>query len=95
MFLIETLEPKDYFETIQHPRWIETMQQEYNSILENNTWDLIKLLEGKIPITTRWVFKIKQAEGDQNERFKAHLVACGCEQRKRINFEETFAPIIK
>jgi hypothetical protein len=23
------------------------------------------------------------------------LVACGCEQRKRINFEETFAPIIK
>jgi hypothetical protein len=27
-------------------------------------------------------------EGDQK-------LACGCEQRKRIDFEETFAPIIK
>jgi hypothetical protein len=63
--------------------------------VENNTWDLVKLLEGKIPITTKWVFKSKQAEGDQMERFKAHLVVCGCEQRKGIDFEETFAPIVK
>jgi len=53
------------------------------------------LLEGKIPITTKWVFKIKQVEGDQKEIFKAHLVAHGCEQRKGINFEETFAPTVK
>jgi hypothetical protein len=95
VFLTKTLEPQDYFKTIQHPRWIETMQQEYNSIVKNNTWDLVKLPEGKIPFTTKWVFKIKQAEGDQKERFKACLVAHGCEQRKGIDFEETFAPIIK
>jgi hypothetical protein len=63
--------------------------------VENNTWDLVKLLEGKIPITTKWVFKCKQAEGDQKERFKAHLVARECEQKKGIDFEETFAPIVK
>ncbi len=59
MFFTETLEPQNYFEAIQHPRWIKAMQKKYNSIVENNTWGLIKLLEGKIPITTKWVFKIK------------------------------------
>ncbi len=92
VFLTKTLEPQDYFEAIQHPRWIEAMQQEYNSIVENNTSDLIKLLKGKI---TKWVFRIKQAKGDQKEIFKARLVARGCEQRKGIDFEETFAPIVK
>jgi hypothetical protein len=53
------------------------------------------VLERKIPITTKWVFKIKQAEGDQKERFKARLAARGREQRKGIDFEETFAPIVK
>jgi hypothetical protein len=93
VFFTKTFVPKYYFETIQHPRWIKSMQQEYNSIVKNYTWDLVKLLEAKI--TTKWVFKIKQAEVDQKEIFKARLVACGCEQRKRIDFEETFAPIIK
>jgi hypothetical protein len=53
------------------------------------------LLEGKITITTKWVFKIKQVKGDQKEIFKACLVVHGCEQRKWIDFEETFAPIVK
>jgi hypothetical protein len=53
------------------------------------------LLKGKIFIITKWVFRIKQAKGDQKEIFKARLVARGCEQMKGIDFEETFAPIIK
>jgi hypothetical protein len=55
----------------------------------------VKLLKRKTPITTKWVFIIKQAEGDQKERFKAHSIVPGCEQRKGIDFEETCAPIIK
>jgi hypothetical protein len=26
--------------------WVETIWQEYNSIVENETWDLVSLLEG-------------------------------------------------
>jgi len=37
VFFTKTLEPQDYFETIQHLRWIEAMQKKYNSIVENNT----------------------------------------------------------
>jgi hypothetical protein len=37
VFVTKTLEPQDYFEAIQHPRWIKAMQQEYNSMVVNNT----------------------------------------------------------
>jgi hypothetical protein len=50
------------------------------------------LLEGKIAITTKWVFKNKQVKGDQKEIFKACLVVHGCEQRKWIDFEEHLPP---
>jgi hypothetical protein len=45
----------DYYETIQHLSWVEVMQQKYNSIVKNGTWDLGNLLEGKTPIITKWV----------------------------------------
>jgi hypothetical protein len=35
------------------------MNDEYKSILENHTWDLVPLLPGKHPISARWVFKTK------------------------------------
>jgi len=50
------------------------------------------LFKGKISITTKWVFRIKQAKGDQKEIFKARLVARGCEQRKGIDFEKNICP---
>jgi hypothetical protein len=35
------------------------MQQEMNSILKNNTWTLQLLLDGKKPISSKWVYKKK------------------------------------
>jgi len=31
------------------------MQQEYDSIIKNDTWELQELLEGKKHITNKWV----------------------------------------
>ena len=37
------------------------MQYEYDSILNNDTWDLVDLPPGKRAIgTTKWVYKLKR-----------------------------------
>ena len=43
-------EPKNYFEAISSDnssKWIAAMQEEVESLLKNETWDLVKLPEGK------------------------------------------------
>jgi hypothetical protein len=61
--------------------------------MNNQTWELQELSKGKKPKINKWVFKTKL---DGNiEKLKAKLIAYSFEQTKAINFQETFAPIIK
>lgn len=34
-------------------------KEEYDSIMKNEIWELAKLLENKIPIGSKWLFKSK------------------------------------
>jgi histone deacetylase 1/2 len=40
-------------------KWEIAMQEEYDSLLVNNTWSLVPLPKGRKPISCKWVFKIK------------------------------------
>jgi hypothetical protein len=40
--------------------WECAMQEEYNSLMANNTWTLVPLHVGRKPVSCKWVFKIKQ-----------------------------------
>ena len=53
------------------------------------------LPQGKKTIKTRWLFKIKRNSNNEPERFKARLVAKGYNQEHGIDYEETFAPVVK
>jgi hypothetical protein len=37
------------------------MQEEYNSLLENQTWDLVPLPSGRKLVRCRWVYRTKSA----------------------------------
>jgi hypothetical protein len=50
---------------------------------------------GKKAITAKWVFKRKLGINGGPPRCKARLVARGFEQRYGIDFEETFALVVK
>jgi hypothetical protein len=54
-----------------------TMQEEYNSLLENQTWDLVPLPSGRKLVRCRWVYKTKSAMDGKINRYKARLVAKG------------------
>ncbi len=76
-------------------KWKLAMEDEMNSLMKNNTWDLTELPSGKKPIQTKWVFKVKKDAVGNILKYKARLVAKGYTQRHHIDYEETFAPVVR
>jgi hypothetical protein len=75
--------------------WECVMQKKYNSLMANNTWTLLPLLASRKPISCKWVFKIKQGANGEVEHYKARLVARGFIQTYEVDYNETFAPVVK
>lgn len=75
--------------------WREAMQSEYDSLIENKTWELVKLPPQRRPIDNKWVFKVKKDSSGNITRYKARLVIKGCAQRKGLDYTETFAPVVR
>ena len=71
------------------------MQDEYNSLLENQTWDLVPLPSDRNPVRCRWVYRTKKAVYGQINRYKTRLVAKGFQQVHGLDYDETFAPVAK
>lgn len=75
--------------------WQQAMKDEYKSLIANNTWTLVDLPAGRKPITNKWVFQTKHDSDGVINRYKARLVIRGCAQRKGIDYEETFSPVVR
>lgn len=90
----EPLSVHEALNSDQKHEWQEAMQSEIDSLIENKTWTSVKLPVGKNAIKTKWVFKIKKESGG-NLRYKARLVCKGFTQKKGIDFEETYSPVVR
>ena len=91
-------EPECYAEAMEdeHKKeWVDAMQDEIQSLYDNHTFELVKLPKGKKALKNRWVYKVKQDEHTSQPRYKARLVVKGFSQRKGIDFDEIFSPVVK
>lgn len=76
-----------------HEKWLKAINNEYKSLLKNDTWEVVNKNGSQNPLNAKWVFKINSND-DGNNRFKARLVIQDYAQTKGINYEETFSPVV-
>jgi hypothetical protein len=69
------------------------MKEELDSLCKHNTYRLVKLLLDQRAVGCKWVFKTKRDATGSITRYKARLVAQEYTQRKRLDFQKTFAPV--
>jgi hypothetical protein len=89
------IEPMNFDEANEHDEWRNAMEEEYDSIIKNNTWELTELPKHKKPIGCKWIYKPKLKSDGSIDKYKARLAAKGYSQTKGIDYAETFAPVAK
>lgn len=93
-----TVEPQSYREALISPQskeWQAAAQAEYDSLVENKTWELVPLPSNRQTIDCKWVFRSKYDKDGNIERYKGRLVARGFTQQAGVDYDETYAPVIK
>ena len=85
--------PKEAMNSPFAQQWLEAMQAEFDSLLVNQTWELVPQTGKMKVIPCRWVMVIKYDADGNVLKFKARLVAGGHRQTEGIDFDETYAPV--
>jgi histone deacetylase 1/2 len=76
-------------------RWKAAMDEEYNALMKNSTWQLVPSSPSQNIIDCKWVYKIKRKADGIVDRYKARLVAKGFMQWYGIDYEDTFSLVVK
>ncbi|CAI7893003.1 unnamed protein product [Closterium sp. NIES-53] len=76
---------KEALESSDAEEWKKAVESELKSIEENGTWELVELPEGRMAITSNWLFKIKSDADGKIERYKSKLVAKGYQQKEKVD----------
>jgi len=61
------------------------MEKEIQTLVENETWDILSLYIGKKRIDCKWAYKVKPRVDGSVERLKARLVVRGFTQKAGID----------
>jgi hypothetical protein len=71
------------------------MQEEFDALTLNQTWQLVPPPPGANIVSGKWVFCHKYNPDGSLSRHKARWVVRGFSQQHGADFDETFSPVIK
>ena len=87
--------PKSYYESSHDPIWKTTMQEEFNSLQENETWELVPLPPKRKLVQCKWVYRNKFADDGSEIKYNAILVSKLFSQFQGLYYTDTFSPVAK
>ena len=87
--------PKSYKSALLDPNWAAAMKDEYDALLQNNTWQLVPRPSNTNIVSGKWVFRHKFNSDGSLARYKARWVCRGYSQQHGIDYDETFSPVVK
>lgn len=94
----EPYEPKSWKDAMRHngrEQWLKAANDEMDSLITNTTWSLVDPPLNRNILKGRWVFKYKRGPLGEVVRYKARWVVKGYEQQQGIDYDETFASVVK
>jgi hypothetical protein len=89
------IEPAYFSTTVKVNEWRTSMQVEFNALLKNQTWTLVPSSAANNVVGCKWIFKLKRKADGTIEHHKAMFVDKGFHQHVRIDYGETFSPVVK
>lgn len=70
-------------------KWEEAIKAEYQSLIENNTWEIVDKPKDRKLLKNKWVFTKKHNEKGDVVRYKARFVIKGYSQDYGIDYTES------
>lgn len=67
------------------------MNEEYQSIMKADVWEIVPRLEGKSVATSKWIYKINHDVYGSIDKYKAWFMPRGFSQKEGEDYHETFA----
>jgi hypothetical protein len=86
---------KETMKSIDAGKWIEAMNDEIDSIMNNDVWKLTDLPSQRKAIGCKWVLIKKFKANGSLGKYKAKLVAKGFTQQPSIDFVNTYLLVAK
>lgn len=88
-------EPQSHTATLADPNWTFVMNEEFLTLLSQNTLTLIQCQSGVNVLGCKWMFTKKLKSDGSLAHYKARLVAQGYKQLEGVNYYETFNLVSK
>ncbi|GKA08923.1 retrotransposon protein, putative, ty1-copia subclass [Tanacetum coccineum] len=89
-------EPTSYKAAMLDPesdKWLDAMNTEMQSMIDNMVWVLIDLPPNCKTVGSKWIYKKNADTNGIVHTYKSCLVAKGYTQKFMVDFEETFSPV--
>ena len=92
--IMNVLEPLNQKQAKDKEKCVIAMNEEYNSIMRNKTWDLVELPKDKVPIGSKWIFKSKLKDDGSMTSLRKYQLQRAILNKTGLTLK-TYAPVAK